>query len=610
MKPNFLHRLVALMLIPAMIAASSTAAMRDAQCVTRPGVYFATHGVFCSQALALPAGTSGRTPSETSTIGLDHVTTSLAASPATLREALVEIAAMAQVDPRAGMDNKDTSRAATPVPGFTLTGKTPKEQSEELTKMLFAGLPVRFETQKLLTPEAIEGDLWIEGRKAEEFKIRFVGDAVHGPRLILKDDVLRRRYGHTLLDALYGFAAQHGYRHAVVELTFPKSKKYYTDYFHERRIDFSKESVAIEDGDPVIGSELLIGDLTNFRPLNRLIAEKYRLLAHTGDVNVVAHPLQWIFNFRKAHHTLALKLATMRNALEDLRDLRKTKRPLKEKLNQVLQRYSEFWAQYDAWCSRVDKDERDGFQTIRLAAEGRQLQQSGLQLLVDIKKLVQENQELADSDTATADLPNAIQWAWIILSGEQVWGQDVDLLSWLKVMFRGLVEIASDSYLPPITVDKSSLYNLLINLIGNSSDAKAERIVIRLSSFNDGRGIHVEVSDDGDGMNNAQLEQAKSVLAGTYPERFSTKQEGGLLLRGLGLPTIRDAAQRLGAQVKVTSQSQKDVPLEKRQLATTFAFDLPVHPSAVLPPAEIAAPAEPNPAHRQTTEEQAAKRAA
>src|SRR5260221_10142817 len=51
---------------------------------------------------------------------------------------------------------------------FVFVGKTHEEQSEELTRMLFTGLPVRFETRKLLTPEAIQGDLWIEGHRSEE----------------------------------------------------------------------------------------------------------------------------------------------------------------------------------------------------------------------------------------------------------------------------------------------------------------------------------------------------------------------------------------------------------------------------------------------------------
>jgi PAS domain S-box-containing protein len=119
------------------------------------------------------------------------------------------------------------------------------------------------------------------------------------------------------------------------------------------------------------------------------------------------------------------------------------------------------------------------------------------------------------------------------------------------------IEVATTFDTQPIvvTVNRTRIEQILVNLIVNAADAIGDRegrISIAVAS---GARVRCEVTDSGAGI-------APELLAKIFEPYFTTKSEG----TGLGLPVAREIVQSYGGELTVTSVLGR---------GTSFTFDLP-----------------------------------
>ncbi len=109
-----------------------------------------------------------------------------------------------------------------------------------------------------------------------------------------------------------------------------------------------------------------------------------------------------------------------------------------------------------------------------------------------------------------------------------------------------------------VTVNRTRIEQILVNLIVNAVDAIGERdgsISITVAPSARGTRVLCEVADSGGGI-------GPETLAKIFEPFFTTKPEG----TGLGLPVVREIVQSYGGELKVASAVGE---------GTTFTFDLP-----------------------------------
>ena len=135
----------------------------------------------------------------------------------------------------------------------------------------------------------------------------------------------------------------------------------------------------------------------------------------------------------------------------------------------------------------------------------------------------------------------------------------------IVAMLRGAgrlrrIEVAIHRAAEPIivTVNRTRIEQILVNLIVNAVDAIGERdgqIGISVAPSADGARVVCEVSDSGSGI-------PPDVLGRIFDPFFTTKAEG----TGLGLPVVREIVESYGGSLRVRSVVGE---------GTTFTFDLP-----------------------------------
>ena len=107
------------------------------------------------------------------------------------------------------------------------------------------------------------------------------------------------------------------------------------------------------------------------------------------------------------------------------------------------------------------------------------------------------------------------------------------------------VEIASD--LPPVVGDEGQTLQIVMNLVVNARDALKDggRIELRVYDFEDkdGRGVRLEVEDDGVGMD-------ETTQLRIFEPFFTTRSHG----TGLGLATVREVVRDMGGTIDVRSR--------------------------------------------------------
>jgi PAS domain S-box-containing protein len=165
----------------------------------------------------------------------------------------------------------------------------------------------------------------------------------------------------------------------------------------------------------------------------------------------------------------------------------------------------------------------------------------------------------------------------------------------LRPMLRRLIEDSVDLTweldpdVPPITIDRASFTQVILNLTVNARDAMRSgpgsgpaRIVVRTRAEpNRGRGLHLTVEDTGIGM-------SPEVARRIFDPFFTTKAPGSGT--GLGLSTVYGIVRQCGASIDVHSEPGK---------GTRFVI---VFPEALAHPGAHRATRSPRPirANRQT----------
>jgi signal transduction histidine kinase len=125
----------------------------------------------------------------------------------------------------------------------------------------------------------------------------------------------------------------------------------------------------------------------------------------------------------------------------------------------------------------------------------------------------------------------------------------VSLQGSMRVWLGGRAELnlALDSDLPPVSLDRDSLERVMLNLLSNARDATSEGDCVTVSSRlrrEDGsRWVSLSVTDTGTGMDRETAERALAPL-------FTTKEQG----TGLGLAVVKQLVQSAGGSVTVNSE--------------------------------------------------------
>ncbi len=115
---------------------------------------------------------------------------------------------------------------------------------------------------------------------------------------------------------------------------------------------------------------------------------------------------------------------------------------------------------------------------------------------------------------------------------------------------------------PPVSVEKHKVLQILVNLVQNAKHAVAEnliepkRLVLRIARVGTGR-VTVSVSDNGIGISPENLTRI-------FAHGFTTKKEG----HGFGLHSGILAAQQMGGMLRVESKGVG--------LGATFTLELPI----------------------------------
>ena len=135
-----------------------------------------------------------------------------------------------------------------------------------------------------------------------------------------------------------------------------------------------------------------------------------------------------------------------------------------------------------------------------------------------------------------------------------------DVVAMLRLSGK-LGSVAVELVLAPeplfVTVNRTRIEQILVNLVSNAVDAGADRIAIEVRATGDGRRIACAVRDTGEGIAAEHLDRI-------FEPFFTTK--GPDQGTGLGLPVVRDIVTSYGGTIDVASEPGH---------GTTFTFELP-----------------------------------
>jgi PAS domain S-box-containing protein len=135
-----------------------------------------------------------------------------------------------------------------------------------------------------------------------------------------------------------------------------------------------------------------------------------------------------------------------------------------------------------------------------------------------------------------------------------------DVIAMLELAGR-LGRVAVELALAPqpvlVTVNRTRIEQILVNLMTNAVDAKADKIAIDVRPSEDGKRVTCAVRDTGTGIAPEHLDRI-------FEPFFTTKaHESGT---GLGLPVVREIVASYGGTLAVTSELGR---------GTTMTFELP-----------------------------------
>ncbi|MEO8700112.1 MAG: ATP-binding protein [Kofleriaceae bacterium] len=120
------------------------------------------------------------------------------------------------------------------------------------------------------------------------------------------------------------------------------------------------------------------------------------------------------------------------------------------------------------------------------------------------------------------------------------------------------IEVSTDDASRLVTVNRTRIEQILVNLVVNAADAIVRPGTITIRVHGNGDRVHVEVTDTGSGM-------TPEVMARIFEPFFTTKGEDAGT--GLGLPVVREIVESYGGKLTVESSLGA---------GSTFRFDLPL----------------------------------
>jgi two-component system NtrC family sensor kinase len=133
-------------------------------------------------------------------------------------------------------------------------------------------------------------------------------------------------------------------------------------------------------------------------------------------------------------------------------------------------------------------------------------------------------------------------------------------------------ELALDEDLPAVPCDTSQMQQVVLNLVMNAAEATrahgAGRVRVATRRAEDGEGVALEVTDDGEGIPKAALDRV-------FDPFFTTKDDGKGV--GLGLAVVYGIVESHGGQIEVRTREGQ---------GTTFEVTLPFEAETRPPAAE------------------------
>ncbi len=129
---------------------------------------------------------------------------------------------------------------------------------------------------------------------------------------------------------------------------------------------------------------------------------------------------------------------------------------------------------------------------------------------------------------------------------------------WNELKYKCAIEKDLSSTLPPIECIGGQIDQVLLNIVLNASQAMNENGLLKVRSFNHGNQIHIEIEDNGCGIDQEHLKHI-------FEPFFTTKEVGQGT--GLGMSICYDIIKKHGGDITVKSEVGK---------GTTFHIILPV----------------------------------
>ncbi|WP_237481137.1 sensor histidine kinase [Lichenibacterium dinghuense] len=123
------------------------------------------------------------------------------------------------------------------------------------------------------------------------------------------------------------------------------------------------------------------------------------------------------------------------------------------------------------------------------------------------------------------------------------------------------VEVAPD--LPPLDVDAVLFEQALFNLLDNAAKYAPEGTAIRVQTWGEGRRVHVQVLDEGDGIPEGDVER---IFDKFYRARKGDRVRAGT---GLGLAIARGFVEAMGGTLAASNRT------DRRGAAFTLSFEAP-----------------------------------
>lgn len=129
---------------------------------------------------------------------------------------------------------------------------------------------------------------------------------------------------------------------------------------------------------------------------------------------------------------------------------------------------------------------------------------------------------------------------------------------WNELKYKCAIEKDLSSTLPPIECIGGQIDQVLLNIVLNASQAMNENGLLKVRSFNDKNQIHIEIEDNGCGIEKEHLKHI-------FEPFFTTKEVGQGT--GLGMSICYDIIKKHGGNITIKSEVDK---------GTTFHIILPI----------------------------------